>query len=82
MSRVVIRPSVATLTTYVIRTTTSAYVLPDATTVTGRLYVVKAVGVTVTVTSDGGTIDGVATMIVDGTNSATFYSDGTNWHII
>ncbi len=59
--------------------------LPNATTVSGRLYTIKnaAAGSNTTIASSGGTINGAATHILSNANdSVIVQSDGTNWQIV
>jgi hypothetical protein len=61
--------------------------LPDATTIPGRIYVIKInrtnVGDTLTIDPNGAqTIDGAATLAIQCQYAVTIQSDGTNWRII
>ena len=60
--------------------------LPAASGCTGRIYVIKRISATGTVTlaSNGGSIDGGATLAVTATANVAFMvqSDGTNWYTI
>jgi hypothetical protein len=61
--------------------------LPDATTISGRIYVIKInrtnVGDTLTIDPNGAqTIDGAATLAIQCQYAVTIQSDGTNWRII
>jgi hypothetical protein len=61
--------------------------LPDATTIPGRIYVIKInrtnVGDTLTIDPNGAqTIDGNATIAIQCQYAVTIQSDGTNWRII
>ncbi len=58
--------------------------LPSATGIAGRVYVIKNIGAsTVTVATNGGSIDGSSTFSLSSTDEAiTVQSDGTNWWII
>ncbi|NBV84283.1 hypothetical protein EBR57_09230, partial [bacterium] len=62
------------------------YVLPDATTCSGRIYWVKNTSASaITLTSAGGTIDGVAAatgLTLSQYDCYTVISNGTNWFII
>jgi hypothetical protein len=61
--------------------------LPDATTIPGRIYVIKinrtSVTDTLTIDPNGAqTIDGNATIAIQCQYAVTIQSDGTNWRII
>lgn len=66
--------------------TNSTVTLPNANNRDGRIYVVKRAGSgTVTINTNGGSIDGGTTVSITGTNVRSGYviqSDGTNWWVI
>jgi trimeric autotransporter adhesin len=69
-------------------TTASAVTLPDATTCTGRIYLIKNASITlplpvVTInTSSSQTIDGIATFLLNQVyESVVLISDGANWDV-